>query len=236
MTQHSSITNNATTAAALLLGLASMTAHADQPYDSDFDAPDNFDAAVLIAPNLPAQPHAGWYGDFPFVIPDVDFYKFTVVAGQSLVLTCAQSVSGSSTSQYPCIARLFDPSGRSHGWGDSSSGAITTWAVENAAAGDWRFEGSGADLVTLATVRTRQPTYHFDLALSPDPAAGGGTPGTASAASVGEGAGALGGVLSLFLAVAAFARSRRDRLSQDRCSCSSARRENSGSAAAGWGC
>jgi hypothetical protein len=185
---------------ALLLALAPSPASADPPYDDDFDAPEFFSDAALISPNTPAGVNRGQY---EFFTPDIDYYKFSVSQGQDISITCTEypypyEFTGTGFVQHPCSARLVDPAGLDRSSSISSDGVSTYLSVNDAVAGDWRLEISGAD--EGYTLCCEKALYFFSVELTPAADGSSNAPGAA---------GSFGYAGSLLLAAAVLLRKRR---------------------------
>jgi hypothetical protein len=188
----------ATFTLALAIVLSSSAAQADPPHGDEFDAPETFDAAVLISPNARGNPYNGVYELVTFAAgTDIDYYKFTVSQGQNISVSCTQypypyDWAGTEDVRYPCTIRLLDPAGIDQSAGISSDGLSTQILFENAGAGDWRLEVSGTDFGPTINECCQVPTYRFSVTLAPD---------VAGAAEVADetAAGSFGQAVSLLL-------------------------------------
>jgi hypothetical protein len=146
--------------AAMCLGLAPDSARADPcPGGGDgCDAAETFEAATAIRAR-------GWYsGDFKFESPaDVDYYQFSVRAGQAIEVECGQIVVVAvGYTLAPCVATLFDPQGLI-AEPIPPSGDVSRWTHENAAAGRWRLRIDGAG---YAWGPGSNPQYYFGVRTS----------------------------------------------------------------------
>jgi hypothetical protein len=116
---------------AALLALTSAPVRADPPYNTDYDAPETFADAVLVASNTV---HAGTTAS----AGDIDFYKFDVAQGQDIYFSCSLEGTHVSTRagfyEKECVSSLIDPAGNER---DSAPPSFTLH-VGNAGAGQWR--------------------------------------------------------------------------------------------------
>lgn len=177
------------TAASLMLALASGTALADPPGELNEDAPSTFEDAVLIAADTD-------YGGRTNTVSDVDYYKFDVAEGQDIFFQCDVFVflPPYFFTRVDCVATLVDPMGN-----DRNSVPLDV-SVENAEAGPWRVRVENG----IPSNWHANAFYAFRVDLVPAAS----FPGSASGGD-GTGGGAFGLLATLLLATAALGRNIR---------------------------